>query len=196
MNEVSDDEVNRWLLGLQAGDPAGRERVFAYARRRCEGIAGRFRARYSIIGSYDQTDDVTQRTLVRLLEKHDRGQYPLDAETLRVQVVGTLRDVCIELSRKYLGPHAPAKAHEDSRLPEPDEVGTSVSQWAIREERNRLVLSAVGDLPDGQREAVLLRYSEEMTYPEIGETLGVDPKTAERWVKKALGALSKRLCDD
>jgi RNA polymerase sigma factor (sigma-70 family) len=196
MSGVSDEDIELWISGMKGGSAADRERVFAYADSRCSAVAPRFKGRYPIIGSYEQTLDVTQRTLVRLFEKQELGRFPSDAAGLRAQVVGTLLDICIELSRKYLGPHAPAKAHDDSRLPEPGEVGTSVSQWAIREERRRLILSAVGDLPEGQREAVWLRYSEEMTYPEIGEALGVDPKTAERWLNKALGVLSERLGRD
>jgi RNA polymerase sigma factor (sigma-70 family) len=196
MNGVSDADIELWISGMKRGNAADRDRVFAYADWRCGELAPRFKARYPIIKSYELTLDVRQQTLARLFEKEKQDRFPSDAAGLRALVVGTLLDICIELSRKYLGPYAPVKAHDDSRLPEPSEVGTSVSQWLIREERHSLVLSAVKGLPDGQREAIRLRYSEEMTYPEIGEALGVDPKTAERWLNKALVVLSERLGRD
>jgi RNA polymerase sigma-70 factor (ECF subfamily) len=48
-----------------------------------------------------------------------------------------------------------------------------VEELGATEEAREQVRSALADLPPDQREVVRLRYVDELTYPEIAETLGV-----------------------
>ena len=48
-------------------------------------------------------------------------------------------------------------------------------------------------LPGRQRDAVLLRYYQDMSLSESARALGVSPATASRWLDRALAALARTL---
>lgn len=55
--------------------------------------------------------------------------------------------------------------------------------------RDRLVRRALDELPDNQREVVLLRWYGGLTFPEIGATLGIQTNAAKVRGHRALKAL-------
>jgi RNA polymerase sigma-70 factor (ECF subfamily) len=59
----------------------------------------------------------------------------------------------------------------------------------MRQTTREIVLKALGRLSPKLREAVVLRYFEDLTYREIGEVLGCPAKTAESRVRLAHDAL-------
>ena len=196
MSDPSDEELAGWLRGMRGGDSAARERAFEYVWLRFEVVARRLKARYPALASYEQPSDLFQGALLKLLKKYrdHPDQIPDDPALLRIQVAGSLHDVCVELVRKYLGPHAPARVHARPEVADRVKDETSVSGRLVREEENAMALLAVDELPTGPREAVRLRYSGEgMPYREIAETFGVDVSTVKRWVRGALRDLRGRL---
>src|SRR5580658_3014716 len=83
-----------------------------------------------------------------------------------------------------------------------------VGQWAVNsaeppapehidqllvEERQRRVRDALGRLPDRMREAVLLRYAEELPYDEMAEILGAGESTLRSRVHHGLRLLRSLL---
>lgn len=56
-------------------------------------------------------------------------------------------------------------------------------------DRQREVWTAISQLSPKLRETAILRYYEELTYPEIGRILGISPKTAESRMRLAHKAL-------
>lgn len=52
---------------------------------------------------------------------------------------------------------------------------------------------AIGDLPDGEREALELRVVDELAYDEVAARLGIAPPAARMRVSRALRTLSLRL---
>lgn len=58
---------------------------------------------------------------------------------------------------------------------------------------DRLVRRALEDLPDNQREVVLLRWYAGLSFPEIGETLGIQTTAAKVRGHRALKALRQIL---
>ena len=53
--------------------------------------------------------------------------------------------------------------------------------------------SALGDLPDAQREAVIARVVREQSYEEIGRDADITPVVARQRVSRGLAALRERL---
>ena len=83
-------------------------------------------------------------------------------------------------------PDAPGDADElAARVPDPE---TPDRQLSAFEERRRLQL-ALEELPDDQREVVLLRHFTELAYDEIAASIGVPVKT----VKSRLYSARQRL---
>jgi RNA polymerase sigma-70 factor (ECF subfamily) len=59
-------------------------------------------------------------------------------------------------------------------------------------ERDGRVWGAVGELPAGQRAAVLLRFAVDLRYGEIGNALGCSEDAARRRVHDGLKALRQK----
>jgi RNA polymerase sigma factor (sigma-70 family) len=58
------------------------------------------------------------------------------------------------------------------------------------------VWSAVAELSQAQRDAVALRYAADLSYREIGETLGISEAAARRRVSDALANLRTRIAEE
>ena len=71
----------------------------------------------------------------------------------------------------------------------------TASQQLSRRELARGVQRAVEDLPDGDREILLMRSFEELSYVEIGRLLEMDPSTVSKRHGRALLRLHKLLVE-
>lgn len=87
-------------------------------------------------------------------------------------------------------PDAPGDADElAARVPDPE---TPERQLSSFEERRRLQL-ALEELPEDQREVVLLRLEQELSLEEIGEITGVGRETVKSRLRYAMDRLRARL---
>jgi RNA polymerase sigma-70 factor (ECF subfamily) len=87
-------------------------------------------------------------------------------------------------------PPAPDNAGERTeRVPDPDTPERNLSEF---EQRRRLQL-ALDELPEEQREVLLLRLEQELTLEEIGEVTGVGRETAKSRLRYAMDKLRARL---
>jgi RNA polymerase sigma-70 factor (ECF subfamily) len=87
-------------------------------------------------------------------------------------------------------PSAPDDAVElAERIPDPQTPERTLSAF---EERRRLQL-ALEELPDDQREVVLLRLEQELSLEEIGEITGVGRETVKSRLRYAMDKLRARL---
>src|SRR5690606_34150792 len=87
-------------------------------------------------------------------------------------------------------PPAPADAElRTARIADPDTPEQRLSEF---EQRRRLQL-ALDELPDEQREVLLLRLEQELTLEEIGEITGVGRETVKSRLRYAMDKLRARL---
>lgn len=87
-------------------------------------------------------------------------------------------------------PPAPADADERAaRIADPDTPERVVSEF----ERRRQLQLALDDLPEDQREVLLLRLEQELTLEEIGEITGVGRETVKSRLRYAMDKLRARL---
>lgn len=87
-------------------------------------------------------------------------------------------------------PAAPEDADERAaRVPDPDTPDRQLSEF---EQRRRLQL-ALDELPEEQREVLLLRLEQELTLEEIGEIAGVGRETVKSRLRYAMDKLRARL---
>jgi RNA polymerase sigma-70 factor (ECF subfamily) len=73
--------------------------------------------------------------------------------------------------------------------------GTSASRQLVNLERRQRVREALLELPDREREVLVLRYLEDLDPPEIAEVLGISERTVWRRHRQALERLSDQLSD-
>jgi RNA polymerase sigma factor (sigma-70 family) len=87
-------------------------------------------------------------------------------------------------------PPAPADAEErTAQVPDPHTPERTLSDF---EQRRRLQL-AMAELPEDQREVLLLRLEQELTLEEIGEITGVGRETVKSRLRYAMDKLRARL---
>ena len=87
-------------------------------------------------------------------------------------------------------PSAPADADERmARVADPDTPERVLSEF----ERRRQLQLALDDLPEEQREVLLLRLEQELTLEEIGDITGVGRETVKTRLRYAMDKLRARL---
>lgn len=74
---------------------------------------------------------------------------------------------------------------------DPVSAEPSPSERIVRDERAAAVRRAIMDLPDRQREAIVLYAFEDMTYREIADALGTPINTVKTLIHRARSALAE-----
>lgn len=167
---MSDDElIKRICLGDETAAEELIHRWYPSVLRFC-----RWR-----LGGREAAADVTQETFLRLFRS--LAGYRLNGK-FRSYLFSTANRLCIdEMHRLPLYPLEEVERLPDSRDP-------------LRQTEDRDQIRALlADLPPDQREAVLLRYGEGLTYRDIAEVTGCSLRTAQSRVKYGLNTMRRKL---
>ncbi len=81
---------------------------------------------------------------------------------------------------------AVADLQPGAREPEPLE-------WMLKIERNQQLADAIQKLDDESREILMLKYTENWTYQQLADRLGITPKAVERRLSRARTSMRKNL---
>ena len=175
--EISDDA----LLVLYAnGDPEASRLLTARLAPRVFGYAMR------LLSDRAEVEDVTQETMLRLwrLAANWRtGEAKVSTWAFRV-----VTNLCTDLRRART--RRPSVTLDDA--PEVADGSSGVVATMIEADRMSALQNALAQLPERQRQAVLLRHIEGMTNPEIAEILDVGVEAVESLTargKRALAAI-------
>jgi RNA polymerase sigma-70 factor (ECF subfamily) len=154
-----------------------------------------YRLSLSLLGDVDKAREATQETAVRFLRQLPgfRGE-----SQLRTWALGIAINVAREMRRS---PHARAGSLEDwdavgdargtgRRPPAPRPPPDVAAEMAEQRDRLRAVLA---DLPERQREALVLRFFEELSVEDTAAAMNCAAGTVKATVHQALKALRKRL---
>jgi RNA polymerase sigma-70 factor (ECF subfamily) len=130
-----------------------------------------FRFAYRMTGSVADAEDVVQECFVQLLRPNCR--YDPERTGIRIYLFGIVRNLVLQNRRKgrvrtWLAPQSPLAGSPEGQV--------------IQSERARLVANAVLNLPDTQREVLILSHYEQMPLAEIARLLSLE-----------LGAVKSRL---
>lgn len=148
---------------------------------------------FKMIGSASEAEDIVQESFMRAygsLNKFEKGR----------RFYSWLYAICLNVTRDYLrrrdsaaaaGFFGTSASHEASAsipsdLPAPHEA-------LIQEERREALRSAVLQLPTEQREALVLRYFQELPFAEVAQICEITENAAKKRVYQALFKLSEIL---
>lgn len=152
----------------------GLEDDLSWAVRELYGRVYRFA--YRFVGNRETAQDIVQESFLRLAAVAPG----LDADGTRRWLFVAARNLCISHLRRDL---ARAEPSLDAIQPaDPESV-------SVRKELGDSIRGAVAQLPPDQREVVLLREYEDMSYAEISAVLGC----AEGTVKSRLARAREHL---
>jgi len=98
------------------------------------------------------------------------------------------------LHRRHLGRQR--RLHDavaEHRRQSADGAGTSPLDWLLSIERNQLVRQALSSLPSKEAELLVLKYTEDWSYRELSEHLGISEAAVESRLTRARGKLRAKL---
>ena len=177
--DTMSDEPDEVLLALFANGNASAAR--ALTARLTQRVMGHA---YRLLGNHAEAEDVTQEAMLRLWKiAPDWRQGEAKVTTWLYRVVANL---CIDLRRRARG------VALDS-IPEPEDGRASVTDHMQAEARAEALQTALDQLPDRQRQAVVLRHIEGLANPEIAEIMDITTEAVESLTARGKRALTAAL---
>jgi RNA polymerase sigma-70 factor, ECF subfamily len=143
---------------------------------------------YRIVEDRDAAMDIAQEACVRLWE---RGGHDAPSK-LRSYLFRITRNLALDQLRtrrtrhRLLWSHRSAQALGSARPERPDEA-LDHARLAGQVQR------AIQGLPERRREVFTLAYLRGLSYAEVGEVLGISPKTVQNQMSAALAQLRRTL---
>lgn len=143
------------------------------------------RAALMLTGNPWDADDLAQETFLVLARQSDRFAG-------RSRLYTWLYGILLNLERRERRRRGQRQTklrvlwegeRPEARAAPPAETPIEAAEW------KRSLWSFVARLPDGQRQALVLRFSEQMSYDEIAETLGCPLGTVKSRIFNGLAAL-------
>jgi len=180
-NQRMDDADEALALRAQAGD----RQAFAQLVRRHQERVFRFVLR--MLGSREEAMDLTQETFLKAYRALPGWRPEARFATWLFQIA---RNATLDLlRRRQLVEFVPLDADAPGEAAcEPHDAAPLPEERLADRQRIGLLERALGALPAGQREILLLRELEDMSYAEIAATLGVNEGTVKSRLARARAA--------
>ncbi len=126
-----------------------------------------------------EAEDIVSETFVRLWGSHDR----LQLVTMKAYLLTIARNVYVGRRRRTKR-YEPLTDSPQDNSPSPDEEAETKDQV-------ELMKSAIAELPEGERSALLLRIECGLSYEEIARALGIGLSAAKVRVHRSRMKLAK-----
>lgn len=181
--EVTDQDL---LVSYQQGDLEAFEQLYdRHAQRTLTYLIGMLRDR-------DLAEEVLQRSFVSLVE---RSPHMAESTDIRAYLFATARNQALNLLRSKRR-RRDAKGRYGILMRRRRERQDPSRSAASEEDLCRQLNDALNELPDGEREVVLLRTQGELTFDQIAEALRIPLGTASTRYQNALRRMRKCLADE
>ncbi|KNX36016.1 RNA polymerase subunit sigma-24 [Luteipulveratus halotolerans] len=136
-----------------------------------------------LVDDLASAEDVVQDAFLGLHRRQGQLRDPGAA-------VGYIRQAVVNQARSQLRRRRTVRAH--LRVAEP-EIGPAADADLMLSEEHREVLAAVNQLPERQREVLILRFWSGLSETEIAETMGVSNGTVKSQASRAMKTLQQIL---
>jgi len=176
-----DDSDDASDLALMARVAKGDEAAYRIlSRRHVPAMLGLARR---ILGNAADAEDVAQEAMLRVWT-HAPSWQPLAA--FRTWLTRIVVNLCLDRKRK--APWVDLEAAGEIPDPSPD-----AGEAAERNERDRQIDQAIGQLPDRQRTAIVLTYGDGMSNAEVAEIMGTTVSAVETLLVRGKQGLRRAL---
>lgn len=168
------------LMLFARGDPMAARELTARLLPRTLGVATR------VLGDRAAAEDVAQEAMLRLWKiapDWQTGQAKVSTWLYRVTM-----NLCIDQRRR----HRSGTVGLDE-IPEPADAAPGAEDRLQAQARHDALQGALLDLPERQRQAVVLRHLAELPNPEIAEILGISTEAVESLVARGKRGLTAAL---
>ncbi len=177
-------EVEDWLARLNAGDSLVRNDLIARTMERLHGLVRRMLSDFPRLRRFEDTDDVLQGLLLRLIERLESAKLTKAVDFLRLASFEARRTL-IDLSRHYFGPQGAGAREKSHRPTGPDDasnaldsadenfVAEKLAQWSEFHQQ-------IGLLPEEEGDVFAMIWYNDLTHDEIAGALGISVATVKR----------------
>ena len=145
-----------------------------------------------MLGSNSDVEDITQQVFIRVWRS--AGRYVARAKFTTWLLKITRNLVFNEMRRTKRHPHVPVQIDpEAEELPLKDETGETPDAALLQAELQKAIESAIAQLPETQRMALVLRRYEDLSYEEIADILELSLPAVKSLLFRARTELRERL---
>jgi len=142
-----------------------------------------FRYVYALTGgSQADTEDLTAETFLRAWKS--RHQFHGEMDSAIAWLIGIAKRLVIDEYRRTV--------RANRNLPTPPESESTPEQTAIQEEQQRFLLRLLADLPDEQREIMVLRYLLGWRVNDIARHMGISENKISVSLHRTLSRLREK----
>lgn len=136
--------------------------------------------------------DVSQEVFIRLY--HAAGSFRCES-TLKTWLYRMCKNCAYDFMRKYYKHKTMSLTQnsDDEEKIEDIPSETTTEEEILRAEQIKMVHSAINELPEEQREVIVLRELEGMSYTEISDILGISEGTVKSRISRGREALRRIL---
>jgi RNA polymerase sigma-70 factor, ECF subfamily len=178
----SDEEL---VAAFQSGDIAAFDLLVQRWDRRIQGVV------FRLVGNHEEARDVSQEAFLKAYRALGTFKKESRFSSWLYQIaVNATRD---RFRRRRRRADVSLEDVDDGTEPSLRDGGPSALQLIESRDLSRAVAAAMAELPDEQREVVILKEYEGLTFPEIAETLDVPLSTVKTRLYRGLGQLRVRL---
>lgn len=144
--------------------------------QRMQGLA------YAIVRDWQLSEDLGQEVLVRALEGRAR-----EGRVLHAWLMAVTRNLSLNALRERR-----RRREREARSAVPEAAPPAPAPLEVLE-AHRALTAAIAALPADAREAVMLRFFEDLSFPEIAQRLGIREEAARMRLHRAIALLRSRL---
>ncbi|HEX7517606.1 MAG TPA: sigma-70 family RNA polymerase sigma factor [Chthoniobacterales bacterium] len=185
---TSDEDAKdvRLMQLVSAGETVAFEELMERHQRLVVGTVAR------MLGNNSDIDDIAQQVFVRVWKSAKRYVPRAKFTTWLLKITRNL--VFNELRRRSRHAQLPLQVEpEEEERPIKDERATAPDAALLEQELQRAIETAIAQLPETQRMAVVLRRYEELSYEEIAEVLDQSVPAVKSLLFRARTELRTRL---
>jgi RNA polymerase sigma-70 factor, ECF subfamily len=184
--DTEDAKDVRAMQLVRTGDMAAFEELVERHQRLVVGTVAR------MLGNNSEVEDIAQQVFVRVWKSAQRYVPRAKFTTWLLKITRNL--VFNELRRRSRHTQLPLQVEsEDNERPIRDERGLAPDASLLEQELQRAIETAIGQLPETQRMAVVLRRYDGFSYEEIAEVLDQSVPAVKSLLFRARTELRTRL---
>jgi RNA polymerase sigma-70 factor (ECF subfamily) len=181
-----DAEDVRLMQLISRGDTAALEKLIERHQTLVLGTVAR------MLGSNSEVDDIAQQVFVRVWKSAARYVPRAKFTTWLLKITRNL--VFNELRRSKRHAHVPMQTEPEAEdIPIKDEAVQTPDASLLEAELQQAIESAITELPESQRMAVVLRRYEDLSYEQIADILDLSVPAVKSLLFRARTELRARL---